>query len=87
MLILTRKIGESIMVGDDVKVSVVEIKGRHVRLGIDAPQAMAIHRQEVFEKIQQANLAAAAANAQDLDQVAALLGAGRGNPPTDTEVR
>jgi len=85
VLILTRKIGESIMVGDDVKVSVVEIKGRYVRLGVDAPQDMAIHRQEVFEKIQEANLAAAAANAQDLDRVAALLGGG--NPPTDTEAR
>jgi carbon storage regulator len=74
VLILTRKIGESIMVGDDVKISVVEIRARHVRLGVDAPQDMAIHREEVYRKIQEANLAAAAAHTQDLDQVAALLG-------------
>ena len=46
MLILTRKSGESITIGDDVKVTVVEVKGKQVRIGIDAPRSYTIHREE-----------------------------------------
>lgn len=53
MLILTRKAGESITIGDDIEVQVIEIKGKQVRLGITAPkEKYAIHRKEVFERIQ-----------------------------------
>lgn len=52
MLILTRKAGESITIGDDIEVQVIEIKGKQVRLGITTPKELAIHRKEVFERIQ-----------------------------------
>ena len=48
MLILTRKSGESITIGDDVKIMVVEVKGKQVRIGIDAPRSYIIHREEVY---------------------------------------
>ena len=76
MLILSRKIGEAIVVGDDIKIRIVDIKGKNVRLGVDAPRQRAIHREEVYLKIQEANLAAAeAARAPiDFDEIDALLG-------------
>ncbi len=51
MLILTRKSGESITIGEDIKIQVIEIKGRQVRLGIDAPKDCIIHREEVYLRI------------------------------------
>ncbi len=59
MLILTRKIGESITIGDKIKVYVMEIKGRQVRLGIEAPADTKVHREEVFQKILEENRLAA----------------------------
>jgi len=59
MLILTRKSGESITIGDDVKVTVVEVKGKQVRIGIDAPRSYTIHREEVYISIQEENRRAA----------------------------
>ena len=74
MLILTRKVGESITIGDgSISVSVMEIKGRQVRLGIEAPPETPIHRQEVFLKIKEANQQATAADASDLDRLSGLL--------------
>lgn len=55
MLILTRKIGETVAIGDEVKVQVVDVKGRQVRLGITAPASLAVHREEVFQRIQDQN--------------------------------
>ena len=52
MLILTRRIGESVMIGDDVKISVLGIKGNQIRLGISAPREVAVHREEIFQRIQ-----------------------------------
>ena len=51
MLILTRRIGETLMVGDDVTVTVLGVKGGQVRLGINAPKEVPVHRSEVYEKI------------------------------------
>lgn len=55
MLILTRRIGESLMIGDDVVVNVLGIKGGQVRIGIDAPQDVPVHREEVYHRIHQAD--------------------------------
>lgn len=59
MLILTRKPGESITIGDDIKIQVIEIKGKQVRLGIEAPKDYVIHREEIYIRIQEENKRAA----------------------------
>ena len=60
MLILTRKTGQSIRIGDDIEIEVLDVKGRQVRIGINAPRGMPIHREEIFQKIKKENLQAAA---------------------------
>ena len=55
MLVLSRHIDESIMIGDDVVITVVDIRGDKVRLGIEAPQTIPVHRQEVYEAIKREN--------------------------------
>jgi carbon storage regulator len=52
MLILTRRLGEMLIIGDDVKVTVLGVKGNQVRLGINAPKEVSVHREEIFLKIQ-----------------------------------
>ncbi|HPL62868.1 MAG TPA: carbon storage regulator CsrA [Syntrophales bacterium] len=59
MLILTRKLGESIKIGDNVKVTFLGIKGRQVRIGIEAPPEVAVHREEIYNSIQEQNIRAA----------------------------
>lgn len=59
MLVLTRKPNQSIMIGEEIEVSVVEIKGDQVKLGITAPRSVKVHRREVFEAIQRENIDAA----------------------------
>ena len=59
MLVLTRKSGESIIVGNDIKITVVEIKGKQVQLGITAPSSIRIYREEIFKRVQEENKKAA----------------------------
>lgn len=68
MLILTRKPGESLYVGDDVKITIVEIKGHQIRVGIDAPRELRIYREEIYNLIKEENRQAAeAARVSDVD--------------------
>ena len=55
MLALTRKRGESIIIGDDIEVVILSIQGEQVKLGINAPKTVSVHRREVYEQIQEAN--------------------------------
>jgi carbon storage regulator len=62
MLILTRKLGESIAIGDNIKITFLDFNGRQLRIGIDAPKNVAVHRGEIYRIIQEQNLQAAASN-------------------------
>lgn len=72
MLVLTRRAGESIVIGDDVRVVVLDVRGDTVRLGIEAPRSVQVHRAEVYAEVQAANAAAANAGT-DLSAVADRL--------------
>jgi carbon storage regulator len=71
MLVLTRKLGESIAIDDHIKITVVQIKGKQVRLGIQAPKETKIHREEVYSAIQDSNKEAGAA--PELQQLSKIL--------------
>ncbi len=53
MLILTRRVGETLMVGDEVTVTVLGVKGNQVRIGVNAPKEVAVHREEIYQRIKQ----------------------------------
>ena len=77
MLVLSRRIGESIVIGNEVVVRVIDVRGDQVRLGIDAPRDVQIHREEVFLELQKENESAATASARTRD----LVGRMPGRPP------
>ena len=54
MLILTRRVGESLMIGDDVTITVLGVKGNQVRIGVNAPKEVAVHREEILNRIEEA---------------------------------
>lgn len=72
MLVLTRKIGEAISIGDDVKIIVMQVKGKQVRLGIKAGPKTMVHREEVYQRIQDENLIASQSSTEDLVVAAQL---------------
>lgn len=69
MLVLTRKIGETITIDDHIKITVVQIKGKQVRVGIDAPKETKIYREEVYTAIQEENRAALQSMSSDIDKL------------------
>lgn len=73
MLVLTRKLGESIAIDDHIKISVVQIKGKQVRLGIEAPKETKIHRQEVYEVAKEENKRSAKTSLKRSGDAARLL--------------
>src|SRR5215216_281462 len=79
MLTLTRSVGETIRIGDDIEVHVVEVRGGTVRLGFKAPREVAIHREEVYKQIVEANLLAAQVTADSLGAIAAFAPAAAGD--------
>lgn len=73
MLILARKENESIVINDEIEVTVVNIKGDHVKIGIKAPKNIKVYRKEIYEEIQKANIEAANANPEHLKKFGKLL--------------
>lgn len=73
MLILTRKLGERITIGDDIVISLIEIKGSQVKLGIEAPKSVSIHRQEIYERIKAENLKSSEVRTSDLTKALSFL--------------
>ncbi len=85
MLILTRKSGESIVVGDQIRVVVVEVKGRQVRLGVEAPDDMKIYRAEIFDRIQEENSRASQVGTADLNNAIDLWSRVRSEGASDAD--
>ncbi len=77
MLVLSRRVGESIVIGDDVTVTVLEVRGDIVRVGIDAPRSVAVHRAELLEQLETSNREAASPSD---DAVASLSEALKSRP-------
>lgn len=73
MLVLTRKLNESIVIGDNIEVAVLAVEGDQVKLGISAPREITVHRREVYEQIKRANEEAARSSTVDLSLVRRVL--------------
>lgn len=90
MLVLTRKVGEGIAIGDDIKVIVMQIKGKQVRLGVRANSSTVVHREEVYQRIQEENKSASGAQVDSLKEASGLLGKNENQdarPPLRRHVR
>ena len=66
MLVLTRKVNQSIIIGDEIEVIVLEVRGEQIRLGIKAPRSVIVHRKEIYEQIQEENRAASKVDPGDV---------------------
>jgi len=73
MLILTRKLGERVTIGDDITITLLEIKGTQIKLGIEAPKSISIHRQEIYERIRRENLESSDVGESDLSRATSLF--------------
>jgi carbon storage regulator len=74
MLVLTRRAGESVMIGDDVVITVLDVRGDVIRLGIKAPRSIQVHREEIYRELQEANRAAASPSEDAVRALAGLVG-------------
>ena len=74
MLVLTRKTGEKIVIGDDITITILDVRGDGIRIGIDAPRGIKIQREEVLLAVAEANVAAAAADDSGEQQLRTALG-------------
>ena len=79
MLVLTRRAGESVMIGDDVVITVLEARGDVIRLGIQAPKDVRVHREEVYRELQAANREAASPSDEAVEALTRML-----QPPTES---
>jgi carbon storage regulator len=82
VLVLTRRANQSIQIGDDITITVVEVRGDQVRIGIEAPRSTAVHRAEVLSQVRQENAAAAGAALGDVEAALGLLPPPRRDGPT-----
>lgn len=73
MLVLARKAGEAVAIGDEISVRVLEVKNGQVKLGVEAPGDVAVHREEIYRRILEANRRAAGEQFEDLESLAASL--------------
>ncbi len=73
MLVLTRKVGEGIAIGDDVKIVVMQIKGKQVRLGIKASPSTVVHREEIYQRIQEENRKASTTDAKMVTEASGMI--------------
>jgi carbon storage regulator len=80
VLVLTRRPGESLMIGDDVVVTILEVRGDVVRVGIKAPRSIQVHREEVYRELQKANREAASPSESAVQALTRMLNSGGGNP-------
>lgn len=77
MLILTRKTGETIAIGEEIKITVLGIQGKQVKLGITAPEKVSVYREEIFKKIQLENVKASMSLKEDLQELARIIKASK----------
>ena len=84
MLVLSRRLGESVVIGDDVVVTVLEVRGDVVRIGVDAPRSVAVRRQELLEEVAATNKQAASPDPAAVADLSRLVG-GTSTPPRQPE--
>jgi carbon storage regulator len=87
MLVLSRRRDESIMIGDNVEITVVEVRGDVVKLGVRAPREVPVHRKEIYMTIQEENIAAARASAQDISKALEAVRQKTAAPPKPRDTK
>lgn len=85
MLILTRKTGEAIAIGEDVKITILGIQGKQVKIGISAPDKVTVFREEIFRKIQLENVKASMSLKEDLQELARMFKANKGKKSSENK--
>ena len=87
MLVLTRRSSQSIVIGKDIVVTVLEVRGDQVRIGVSAPRDVEVHREEVFLELQEANRSAASPSAEAVEALGQLLPPASGQPQQPPRTR